>query len=429
MEPFPLNAMNSVTSTIPEPAGQTAPTLEFTAYFTKGLGDVAADELREILGPRPTAAAGRHGTRVTGDVDEPGERFVTVRTTLDGAYRVLTSARTVDDFRLLVAGPCQVASEGEFKSLCSAAAKNTEDYLTTDPEREQAPWSVTVSARNPVWSRGPSGAPSWAPAPVIAEAWHGADVAATVRSPVDLRLQADGEVMHVATSLGGRPPGKRADDTAPRRGALRPTVAAAMVRMALAARPQDAPATLYDPFAGTGTIVAEAWRMGLPVFASDVDPGAVEATRERLARLAAAGLARRRRADALDDAALSHRIFVHDVCEGAAARVRAGLVVGNIPWGKQVAIPSRSDLFDGTAAVAREAVAQGGVAMLLTTHEDQFAARLRRALPDTQISTRRIGLLGQTPAIVMARPATGAQPDGNAGLAGDGRPEGNGQAG
>lgn len=421
--------MNSVIPTIPEPAGQTAPTLEFTAYFTKGLGDVAADELREILGPRPTAAAGRHGTGVTGEVDEPGERFVTVRTSLDGAYRVLTSARTVDDFRLLVAGPCQVASEGEFAALCAAAAKNTEEYLATDPDREQAPWSVTVSARHPVWSARHSGAPPWAPALVIAEAWHGADVAATVRSPVDLRLQADGEIMHVATSLGTRPLGKRPDDSAPRRGALRPTVAAAMVRMALAASPEVAPATLYDPFAGTGTIVAEAWRMGLPVFASDVDPGAVEATRERLARLAAAGPVRRRRADALDDAALSHRIFVHDVCAGAATRVRAGLVVGNMPWGKQVEIPSRSELFDGTAAVAREAVAEGGVAMLLTTHEDQFTARLRRALPGTQISTRRIGLLGQTPAIVMARPGGDARPEGHSGPAADGRPEGNGLAG
>lgn len=151
--------------------------------------------------------------------------------------------------------------------------------------------------------------------------------------------------------------------------------------------------------------------MGLPVFASDVDPEAVQVTRERLSRLASAGPVRRRRADALDDAALSHRVFVHDVCHGAASRVRAGLVVGNMPWGKQVDIPSRADLFDGTAAVAREAVAEGGVAMLLTTHEDQFAARLRRALPAMQISTRRIGLLGQTPAIVMARPAGGTQID------------------
>lgn len=416
--------MNPVTPTIPEPAGQKAPVLEFTAYFTKGLGDVAADELREILGPRPSAAAGRHGTVVTGEVDEPGERFVTVRTTIDGACRVLTAARTVDDFRLLVAGPCQVDSEGEFKSLCAAAAQRTEEYLATDPDRAEAAWSVTVSARNPVWS-GPQ---AFAPAPVIAGTWHGADIAAIARSPVDLRLQADGEIMHVAASLAARPPGKRVGEATPRRGALRPTVAAAMVRMALAARPADAPATLYDPFAGTGTIAAEAWRMGLPVFASDVDPGAVEMTRERLARLAEAGPARRRRANALDDAALSHQVFVHDVCDGAASRVRAGLVVGNMPWGKQVQIPSRAALFDGTAAVARETLAEGGVATLLTTHEEQFAARLRRALPDTtQISTRRIGLLGQTPAIVMARPAGDTWIDDDERLSPNGLADGNGQ--
>ncbi|MGH3160032.1 MAG: hypothetical protein ACRDNF_26120, partial [Streptosporangiaceae bacterium] len=108
--------------------------------------------------------------------------------------------------------------------------------------------------------------------------------------------------------------------------------------------------------------------------------------------------------DAAEAAALSHRIFVHDVRQGAEQRVRAGLVVGNMPWGKQIQIPRRQELFDGTAEVIRPVVTGGGVAVLLTTHEEQFTARLRRALPRTLITTRRIGLLGQTPAIVVVRP-------------------------
>jgi hypothetical protein len=107
---------------------------------------------------------------------------------------------------------------------------------------------------------------------------------------------------------------------------------------------------------------------------------------------------------------VNHRIFVHDVRQGAERRVRANLVVGNMPWGKQIQIPRRQELFDGTAEVIRPVVTggggggEGGVAVLLTTHEEQFTARLRRALPGTLITTRRIGLLGQTPAIVVVRP-------------------------
>jgi predicted RNA methylase len=361
---------------------------EFVAYFTKGLGDVAAGELREILGP-------------DGGVGEPGERFAVVTTGTEGAGRVLARARTVDDFRLLVAGPARVSDEAGFRALCQAAARRTEEFVGGDPARAQAPWSVTVSARNPPWGGWPVG-------PVIAGALHGADVGATTRAPVDLRVQVDGEVMHVAVNLGGVAAGKRdrraeqagsderAGSAGQRRGALRATVAAAMVRMALAAWPGPGPGALYDPFAGTGTIVAEALRMGLPVYASDVDPEAVRITRERVARMSAP-----------DVGWLGERIFVHDVRKGAARRVRADLLVGNMPWGKQVEIPRRQELFDGTADVARPVVAAGGVAVLLTTHEQQFTARLRRALPFGRIATRRIGLLGQTPTIVVVTPADG----------------------
>jgi 8-hydroxy-5-deazaflavin:NADPH oxidoreductase len=372
---------------------------EFVAYFTKGLGDVVAGELRELL-------------RTAGErVGEPGERFVLVTTGLEGAERVLAGARTVDDLRLLVAGPEPVADEAGFRALCTAAARRAEEFLVDDPARVGAAWSVTVSARKPPWA-GRSG---WSPGEVIAATLHGADVAGTERAPVDLRVQVDGEVMHVAVSLGGLGGGRRADrgENRPvnRQGALRPTVAAAMVRMALARLDAagrgggpGAPGrarVLYDPFAGTGTIVAEAVRMGLGVFASDVDPEAVRLTRERLtgervARLGAAGG---------DEGALAHRVFEHDVRQGAARRVRADLVVGNMPWGKQVEIPRRQELFDGTAEVIRPVLTTGGVAVLLTTHEEQFTARLRRALPGTSITTRRIGLLGQTPAIVTVSPA------------------------
>lgn len=59
-----------------------------------------------------------------------------------------------------------------------------------------------------------------------------------------------------------------------RRGALRPTVAAAMVQ--LAGQPDG---ILLDPCCGSGTILAEAARAGWRAEGSDIDPGAIHAAR------------------------------------------------------------------------------------------------------------------------------------------------------
>lgn len=341
------------------------------AYFTKGLDDVVLGELTEL------------GARTT---DGAGERFLFARTTTGGVAALAAAARTIDDLRLLVAGPATITSEADLADLCEQAAERTTGLLGDD-RAGTTEWSVTISARNPVWR----GKPRWDPAPVLARVLHGADVTATERRPVDLRLQVDGRTAHLSVNVTPRPVGK-ADDVVARPGALRPTVAAALVRLAVGLAPQAARGGLYDPFCGTGTIVAEARRLELPVFGSDLDAEAVELTRSRLAR---AGM---------DDSDLVHRVFVHDVLRGIPGRVDVPLTVSNLPWGKQIRVERRSDLFDLTAAIAVRGLERGGACALLTTHEDQLVARLRRHARTARISSRRIGLLGQTPGIVLAAP-------------------------
>ena len=72
-----------------------------------------------------------------------------------------------------------------------------------------------------------------------------------------------------------------------------------------------------------------------------------------------------------------------------------------MPWGKQVKVDGRLALSDAVALLAGRLLADGGAAVLLTTYEEPLAARLRRQ--GLEVSSRRIGLLGQTPAIVLAR--------------------------
>ena len=349
--------------------------IQLVLYFTKGLGDVVAEEAAGIV---PAAT-----------VRQQDDRFLMLAVTAAEAARLGGQARTVDDARLLLAGPERVGSEADFASLCAAAAGRVRDVLAPGSGHPSGPWSVTLSARNPVWRESPG----WDPAPVLARYFAGADLGATERSPVDLRVQADRDKVHIALNWCGRPAGRRADHKPARPGALRPAVAAALVRLAI----RDAGAGMaargvYDPFCGTGTVAAEAAHLGLPVFASDIDECAVELTRRRLA----AGLP----GPAPATAALLHRVFAHDVRRGPPVRVSAAIVAGNMPWGKQVEVAGRLALFDATALLVSRLLADGGTAVLLTTREDALMARLRRQR--LEVSSRRIGLLGQAPAIVVA---------------------------
>ncbi|MGI5130148.1 TRM11 family SAM-dependent methyltransferase [Pseudonocardia sp. CA-107938] len=332
-------------------------------YATKGLVDVVAAEVTELVPAR---------------IVERTDRFLLVRLTPAQLADLGARARTVDDVRLLVAGPAPVTGAGDLQRLGAVAADAVEARLGASEE----PWSVTLAARNPPWRRRPR----WEPAPVLAATLHGADAAATARRPVDLRLQVDGEQAHLAVNLWERPLGK-ADGPA-WRGALRPTVAAALVRIALgAAGPAARAAGLYDPFCGSGTIVAEAARAGLAVQASDRAPEAVALTRERLAALGVP----------------DPQVFVRDVLRGPDQRVSARIVVGNLPWGTQQPVDGRIALFDAVAHLVAQRVAGDGAAALLTTHEEALVARLRRH--GLAVTARRIGLLGQTPAVVTAHPA------------------------
>jgi Putative RNA methylase family UPF0020 len=348
-------------------------------YFTKGLADVVICEIRAL------------GTHIT--AGEPTERFVIVAADAAGLARLRSGGRTFDDIRVLVAGPSAVPDAAAFDQLCAQAAAATDAYLHGhDPARaDSTSWSVTMSARTPSWRRHPG----WDPAGPITARLGGADLRSRSRAAVDLRIQVDGEQAHISVNLAARPHGKREPGPV-RPGALRPSVAASLVRLALrAADPRAAERGLYDPCCGTGTIPAEAVLLCLPVYASDIDAEAVAATAKRLAALARPGQR------------LPVRVFQHDLLRGIPRDMTATIVAANLPWGKQVRLPRRGEAFDAIASLTARGLAEGGASALLTTSGQQLIARIRRQAPDARITARRIGLLGQTPTVVVAQPGDG----------------------
>ena len=79
-------------------------------------------------------------------------------------------------------------------------------------------------------------------------------------------------------------------------------------------------------------------------------------------------------------------------------------IVSNLPWGKQVGIKSKQALYNSIASGVAQLARRGGVGVLLTAEPQPIVQRLSRD-PDVTVDERRIGLLGQTPTILIIRSA------------------------
>jgi predicted RNA methylase len=346
----------------------------YTTYVTKGLADLACQEIIRLTG------------RV-GSITDVTERFLLCSLDQAELHKITAQARLIDDLRLLVAEPRQLTGPSDFAEFCAVAAEETINYLkATNPSQESSKWSITISARNPLWRTD-----DWSPAPIINQYFHCALPDDTQRSPVDLRLQIEGDLAHISVNLQPKPyQHPAAGQAVNRMGSLRPSVTAAMVQLAMAATELPAQKNgIYDPFCGSGTIVAEAALAGLPIFASDIDPAAVELTRTRLAPLFKA-----------NPDVLIHRVFQHNIEDAWPKRVNSQFVVGNMPWGKQIQIKQLSKLIDSLMSVIATTISKGGVAVILTGHPEALVSKAKK-LDVNILESRQIGLLGQTPTIMV----------------------------
>jgi 23S rRNA G2445 N2-methylase RlmL len=125
-----------------------------------------------------------------------------------------------------------------------------------------------------------------------------------------------------------------------RPGALRPTLAAAMVNVA--GHPSG---VLLDPCCGSGTILTEALAAGWPAEGSDIDPTAVE-------------IARANAPDAVID--------IDDILHLRRADASIAACVTNLPFGRQYLVRGEmSDWLRAALAEVARAVSPGGMAILL----------------------------------------------------------------
>ncbi len=186
---------------------------------------------------------------------------------------------------------------------------------------------------------------------------------------LNLRVFIEHDVALVGLRIGQSPLHRRPYKQFHMLGALKPTVAHAMIGMA-------GGRSLVDPFCGSGTIAIEATQAGITSYGGDINQdtlvGALENNRAT-------------------DKQIS---FLHwDAQQLPLSDASIDCVVSNLPWGRQVQVDTAlATLYQQAFAEMQRIVVPGGKIVLLTTFPELIGKQ-----PD---SLFEISLFGQNPKIM-----------------------------
>ena len=204
----------------------------------------------------------------------------------------------------------------------------------------------------------------------------------------DMRVFCEKKDVYVSVRLTSKSLYFREYKTVSVEGALRPTIAAAMV--SLIGPPATGANKLVDNFCGSGTILAEAYLKGFEVYGSDISFDAVSAAKTNLKNL-----------DAITDAP---HIKIQDAAKTKWQCADFDACVSNLPWDSQIKVDSITNLYVNTLKEYKRILKPNAHMVFLVHKPDLFVKHLKKtfSLSSKQIKQIKIGYLGQNPTIVYS---------------------------
>ncbi len=342
----------------------------FWLVTTRGLENAARDELHEHIPDATDAEVSYRRVRFTTASDPtdllalrvPDDVFVDI-VTWDKIERARVSLMRMTDRALLL--DLRDAAE-----LCSRLRD-----LGTPPT-----FSVTV---NFVGRRNYSTDEIKEAVAVGIEGGHGwAYEARDAESDLNMRVFIEHEAAYLGVRLAKQPIHERPYKEATIAGSLKPTVAAAMVRLGSFERGMS----IVDPLCGAGTIPLEAALMGLNARGGDQDPAAL-----------AAAASNRERAGVN----VSFERWDARAIPLEAASIDG--VVCNLPWDRQVLVHDDLERFYPACIAEMARVVRPGGRIVLLTNLSPLLHDVATALGLQCDSETEISLSGQTPTISVWR--------------------------
>ncbi len=333
--------------------------MKYIAYTVKGLEDVARQEIKDLI--REVNFADLKPKRIIFETNDTN---------------ALTSLKTIDDICLLLV-TSEVSNVDEvldtFKDInLEAAREHIEQYRKIGDT-----FSVTFSlAKTKIKTEELQSSLS----KIISERYNW-EYTELDHSNFDVRVFIDNKELYVSVRLTEKPLFHRSYRTVSSKGGLRPSIAAALVKLAT----MDSKGTVVDNFCGSGTILAEAYLAGNDIYGGDIENTAVEATLQNLSNLGCKTDGKIKRLDALKAPWKDNQF---------------DFAISNLPWDKQIEIKSVTDLYVGSLSEYARILKPDGRLCLLVSKPDLLIKHAKTFFPKKKIEKIQIGFLGQTPSII-----------------------------
>lgn len=203
-------------------------------------------------------------------------------------------------------------------------------------------------------------------------------------SNLDIRVHVEKQNVIESVRLTQKPLYYRGYKQHSREGSLKPSIAAALVRLT----DPDRGAKLVDNFCGVGTILCEGALQGLEPHGGDINEEAVRYAEAHLRSLSRKWV---------------RNVNVLDATSSKLPDDYFDLAVSNIPWGEQLDL-NAVELYSQAIPEYARIVKGDGSIVILGPKPDLVEKHLKENFPEHNVGQFRLGFLGQHPWVNFAYP-------------------------